>query len=322
MRCNECAPLLEDSLYHKLVATTEKDLAEHLAACDSCAREYALLRREQELYARSELQIRPQFWAGVQARIARENALRAQRFPGLFNVFRIPRVGVAVACLLVAVGSIGLWRYLEVRRGNTIDAQLQNVPPTSVATTNKKAEQRRDVVALTDSRKTQVDGQKRDTSSGRLLVAKRINHRSPSASRAYATKIDKPVPDTDAVVEQNQILLAQKGIASDLDADSARHLEQVEMLLRSFKNGRFLRHSNTLDLPYERRLSKDLVVRNVLLRRDAELAGDVPLIRLLDQFEPFLVDIANLRDNSDSKEIRQVRESLTKAQIIAALHSF
>jgi hypothetical protein len=313
MRCNECAPLLEDFLFHKLVGTTEKDLEGHLAACDSCAREYALLRREQELYARSELQIAPEVWAGVRARIARENESQAQRFAGLFNVFRLYPVSVAIACLAVVVGSIGLWWLFEVLPGGNI-AEVQKAPAVKVAATNQKS----DVVPLTHSSNALLNGEKQDTSTQRPLASKPINLRSSSVSHVYARRIVKLMPGTDALVEQKQMLPAR----SDLDADNARHLDQVEMLLRSFTNGRFLRNSNTLDLAYESSLSKDLLVRNTLLRRDAELAGDVPLTRLLDQFEPFLVDIANLRDNSDSEEIRQVRQNLTKAQIIAALHSF
>jgi hypothetical protein len=309
MDCNECAPLLEDFLYHKLDASTEKGLAEHLSACDSCAREYSLLCTEQELYARCELEIAPDFWTGVQARIASENEVRAQRFAGLFNAFRFVPVGAVVTCLLITVGSIGLWRYLATRSNRPITAEVQNAPPSGVTTTGQK------IVPATGSKTTEdalVDRGKRDMSRRRFIS---------EAARAYAKKIEKPVSATDEVVEQNKLTQKQR-ITTDLDADSARHLEQVEMLLRSFKNGRFLRHSNTLDLKYESSLSKDLLVRNVLLRRDAELAGDVPLTRLLDQFEPFLVDIANLRDNSDSKEIHKVRDSLRKAQIIAAVNSF
>jgi len=309
MKCNECASLLEDLLYSNF-GTTQKDLAEHLTVCDACAREYALLRKEKELYDRCDLEVAPNFWAGVQARIAGENGLHAQRFVGLFDGVRFAHMGAAFTGLIIVVGSIGLWRYLETRPG---PAEFPNAPQVSVATTEQKS----DAVAVTVSSKTEgslID--KRDVSK-HPLVSKPFNLKG--ASRAYARKIEKPLFSTDTVVERNQIFTSQR---RDLDADSARHLEQVEILLRSFKNSRFLRDSNTLDLTYESRLSKDLLVRNALLRRDAELAGDVPLTRLLDQFEPFLVDIANLRDNSDSKEIRQVRESLTKAQIIAALHSF
>jgi len=320
MNCNECAPLLEDLLYHKLSATTENELVEHLTACNACAGEYALLSKEQELYGRCEFQIAPQFWTGVQARIASENGSRAGRFASLFNVFHLPPLGAAVACLFVVLGLIGAWRYFDLRREQTASAEFNDAPPVSVATTDPKSS----AVQGTESRNAEQapsDGVKRNPSSRRLLVSQPMKLKSPDA-REYARKIEKPTVGTDIVVKEKQVLAAQARTTSDLDADSARHLEQVEMLLRSFKNGRLLRHGNTLDLKYESRLSKDLLVQNVLLRHDAELAGDVPLSRLLDRFEPFLLDIANLRTNSDAKEIRLIRENLTKAEIISALHAF
>lgn len=285
MKCDECAPLLEDFLYHEVDASTEKAVAEHLLTCDSCTREYALLRKEQELYARSEVDIAPDFWSGVQARIANENRSGAPWFAGLFNAFRFAPIA-GIAGLMVVVGLIGLWRYFAPRNDNPVTAKIQNVPQISVTTTEQKSV-------------PQIETVKSDISRPHRFVS-------------HVRKVEKPVSITNVVVEN-------KPLSTDLDADSARHLEQVEMLLRSFKNGR---RSNTLDLTYESGLSKDLLARNVLLRRDAELVGDEPLTRLLDQFEPFLVDIANLRDNADSKEIHKVRERLTKSEIIAAVHSF
>lgn len=287
MKCDECAPSLEDYLYNQVDGATEKALAEHVATCESCAREYALLRREQELYAGFEPEFAPDFWSGVQARIANENRSGAQWFAGLFDVFRFAPVA-AIACLMVVVGSIGVWRYLSPRTNHPVTAEVHNAPPLSVTTMVPQTEK------------------------GKIDWMRPYRPVSRSGSRVYARKIEKRAPATNEVV-------ANKPLNTDLDAESTRHLEQVEMLLRSFKNSR---RSNTLDLTYESGLSKDLLVRNVLLRRDAELAGDEPLSRLLDQFEPFLVDIAKLRDNSDSKEIHKVRDRLTKSEIIAAVHSF
>jgi hypothetical protein len=285
MNCDECAPLLEDYLYHEVDASTEKAVAEHLPNCDACAREYELLRKEQELYAHSAVEIAPDFWSGVQARIASENSSPALGFAGLFNAFRFAPIA-GIACLMVIVGLIGLWRYFAPSTYNPVTAKIQDVPQTSVPATEPKT------VPQIETAKSGKSG--------------------PHRFVSHARKVEKPVSVTNVVAEN-------KPLNTDLDADSARHLEQVEMLLRSFKNGR---RSSTLDLTYESGVSKDLLARNILLRRDAELAGDEPLTRLLDQFEPFLVDIANLRDNSDSKEIHNVRERLTKAQIIAAVHSF
>ena len=313
MRCNECAPLLEDFLDQKLVASTEGDIAEHLTACESCAREYVLLHREWQLYTRSEFQIPGDFWTGVQARIARENGSRISRLVDLFMVSRISPITVAIAGLLIVMGFIGVWRYIVERPGNMVTAGLQNTPPTSGTNQPDKA---RSAAVPIDSRS---GGEKENTSSVHPFVGKRISLRSPRIAGDFAGRTKKP--GMDGLDQHNQQLLGQNTVA-DLDAYSTRHLDQVEMLLRSFKNGRLLRRGNTLDLTYESRLSETLLVRNVLLRRDAELVGDVPLTRLLDEFEPFLVEIANLRDNSDSNAIRQVRADLTKAQIIGARHSF
>jgi hypothetical protein len=143
---------------------------------------------------------------------------------------------------------------------------------------------------------------------------------SPVAKN-YAPNEGNPALHADTL-GNDPILPSQTTVAADLDADSVRHIERAEMLLRSFKNSRLLRKANTLDLKYERQLSKDLVSRNSLLRRDAELAGNLPLARLLDRLEPFLLEIANLQDNSGRQEIRFVREGLVREQIIAALQTF
>jgi anti-sigma factor RsiW len=299
VKCEECTPLLEDYLYHKPGATRDERLAEHLSVCSKCAGEYAQLRKEQELYARCDLQLAPEFWAGVRARIRKENNSRFARFPGLFNVFRFDQVAAFVTCLLIVAGLIGLWRYFEMRQDHA-------AAPATVQTSN--------ALSLAGNGKTQeaaVDD-----------VKKNARNRPTHLSRSLVTKIKKPARVANAVAERNPISLDQKTAPRDLDLDSARHLEQVQMLLRSFENGRSLAHANTLDLTYEIRLSKNLLARNALLRDDAELSGNIPLTRLLDRFEPFLLDIANLRHNSDQREIRLVSESLTKAQIVAALQAF
>ena len=312
MKCNECILLLDD-LVDCNPGATAKDLTEHLSICDACAREYTLLRKEMELYDRCALELAPHFWAGVQARIATENEIHAQRFAGLFNVFRFARMGAAVTGLLIVLGSIGLWRYLQTRPG---PREYPKAPQVSVAATQQKG----DATAVTVPSLTERREIDKNDVSKRSLVAKPSNRKN--GSRAYAGMIEKAVSGPDAAVGRDQVFTSPRLAAPDFAADSARHLEQVEILLRSVKNSRLLGRSYTLDLTYESRLSKDLLVRNALLRHDADLAGDVPLTRLLDQFKPFLIEIANLRDNSDANEIRQVKESLTKAEIVAALHSF
>jgi len=314
VKCEECTSLLEDHLYNQLGAADEERLTDHLSDCSECAGEYARLRREQELYASCELQLAPEFWAGVQARIRKENGPRVSGFAGLFN-FRFDQVVAVVTCLLVVAGLIGLWRYFEMGR-NRAASEVNNAPQISTLATAEKS----NAAAVADSGKSQralVDEVKINTPHWRAIFPRPVK-----LSRTSRRKIEKPLFAANAVVERDPMLLAQRSVPRDLDIVSTRHLEQIQMLLRSFENGRFLAHSNTLDLTYEIGLSRNLLARNALVRGDAELAGNIPLTRLLDRSEPFLLDIANLRNNSNQKEIRMVKESLTKAQIVAALQAF
>lgn len=330
MNCKECLSLLEDYLYRQLNATVGEHLVTHLTVCDVCAGEYALLRREQEIYAGCELQVAPEFWAGVRTRITQEKRSRSRKFEvlaGLWSGLRFRPALAVAACCLIGVGLAGLLRYVVETRPASQGARraepqsvpqpdvmptLQNSSPVQVADVGQKPEP---VVDHTDKNAASRGG----------VGLRRVNplHTGISAvPRDNPTKAEQPAPGANVLAEDRPTLPAQNTSASDLDADSVRHIERAEMLLRSFKNGRLLRTASTLDLNYERRLSKDLVGRNILLRRDAELAGDVALARLLDRLEPFLREIANLEDNSGRREIRLVREGLMREQIIAALQTF
>ena len=323
MNCKECISLLEDYRYRRLDATADTHLAIHLRACDGCAGEYALLRREQEIYTQCELQVAPEFWAGVQARISREKDLRAGWLAGLWSGLRLnPALSVAI-CLLVLSSSVGLLRYVEKPAGQSVTAaRPQNIQQPGVALTTKPT---RAAQVVDDGQKPLLDRVEKNARSRGTLALRRPNLRPAgmsSAARDFAKKMENPAPGADVVAEHRPLTPAQKTIASDFDADSARHIERAEMLLLSFKNGRLWPDANTLDINYERRLAKDLVGHNILLRRDAELGGNVALARLLDRLEPFLLDIANLRNKSDREEIRFVREGLMREQIIAALQAF
>lgn len=328
MNCKECISLLEDYLYRQLNATVGEHLVTHLAACDVCAGEYALLRREQEIYAGCELQVAPEFWNAVRTRITQEEQSRSRKFEVLagWRGLRFNPILTVATCCLMLVGLAGLLRYVETRsagqRATTAKTQVGQPPDMTPIRQNSNTGQ---VVDARPKPEALLDQSQKNVRSRGGLALRRVNPGRAGVSRVarnYGTKEEQPAPGASVLVEQRPTLSAQNTIASDLDADSVRHIERAEMLLRSFKNSRLLRTANTLDLNYERRLSKDLVGRNILLRRDAELAGDVALARLLDRLEPFLREIANLQDHSGRREIGLVREGLMREQIIAALQTF
>jgi hypothetical protein len=99
------------------------------------------------------------------------------------------------------------------------------------------------------------------------------------------------------------------------DVDTARHIERVEALLRSFRNAR----PDDQSLAYEREQARSILTINILLRLRAEGEGDLPLEDLLSSVEPLLLDIANLPDQWNPSEADAIRERIVKSQIIAAL---
>ncbi len=117
---------------------------------------------------------------------------------------------------------------------------------------------------------------------------------------------------------------AAAGEARLLDPEEkelASHVEQAQMLLRSIKNARPDR-AGSVDVAYEKSLSRKLLARNATLQLEAEVKGDKGTQQVLDTIEPFLLDIANLRENPSRDEVRSIRERVRKNQIVAALQVY
>jgi hypothetical protein len=106
----------------------------------------------------------------------------------------------------------------------------------------------------------------------------------------------------------------------DLDEqDTAKHIEQSKLLLRSIKNVQISDTDDEIDVTYDKALSRRLLNENVVLRRDAEMKAKFPTKTLLADLEPFLIDIANLPDRARPQDVREIKERVQKTEIVAAL---
>lgn len=103
--------------------------------------------------------------------------------------------------------------------------------------------------------------------------------------------------------------------------EMARHVEQAQMLLRSIKNAR-AEGGDTVNVAYEKQLSRKLLDNNATLQLDAETRGDKETKQVLDRIEPYLLDIANMHDNASREEVRSIRERIDRKEIIAALQVY
>jgi anti-sigma factor RsiW len=97
---------------------------------------------------------------------------------------------------------------------------------------------------------------------------------------------------------------------------TARHAEQAQMLLRSFRNASA---TEAADLSYERERSQELLYRNIVLRREAARGGKANVEATLGQLETILLDIANLPEKPASEDVRSIKNRMERKNIVAML---
>lgn len=164
--------------------------------------------------------------------------------------------------------------------------------------------------------------------------SRRVNTINASAS---TTEIEEELPDPDHLELADAELLSfarqqpsefedEAARASRLigpgEREVARHVERAQALLRSFRNTRSAEGVSSANVAYERALAQRLLRENLALQLDAEEAGDKTTGRVLDAIQPFLRDIANMRDEPSRDEVRSIKERMRKTEIVAALQVY
>jgi hypothetical protein len=128
----------------------------------------------------------------------------------------------------------------------------------------------------------------------------------------------KPVV-TQPTADQSDVLSSDLAYLDVDEQDTALHIEQSKILLRSIKNVQISDTDDEIDVTYDKALSRRLLNENVVLRRDAEMKAKFPTKTLLADLEPFLIDIANLPDRARPEDVRVIKERVQKTEIVAAL---
>jgi hypothetical protein len=124
-----------------------------------------------------------------------------------------------------------------------------------------------------------------------------------------------------AYVNANAVDVAASALNRSADAETltVRHVEQAELLLRTFRNARADATGAATDLSYEKRRAHQLLYQNIVLRREAASAGNVQVATLLDSLEPILLDIANLPAHARDEDVRAIKERVQRKNLVALL---
>jgi len=298
MKCDDCLNLLAEYIDGEVVEHEAAQVSAHLITCANCANEFEALTAEQEIYARydRELNISPSMWNAIAVRTAAEqppsqkSSLRAS----LAGLFAIPRIGfafsgaIAIVIIAVVVGVMYLKTQPQPPRQESFVRNGEPIVPPGGGT-------------------------------------KEVTPPAPSSSPVKVIESRTRTPkhtDRGTKTDDPGVLFADIAYSDLAERDTAEHIQQAENLLRSIRSLQASDDDSEIDVSYEKAMSQRLLNENVVLRRDAEIAGKFPTKELLKDLEPFLIDIANLPDKTTPDKLRVIRDRAQKTEIVAALVSY
>ena len=306
MKCDDCFNLLEEYIDGEAAARDTEQVSAHLITCAACAHELEVLTAEREIYARydRELAISPAMWSAIAARTAESRPIDSgERFSlagwlaGLFATPRYAFAGAAaVAIFAVLIGVVFLRTRTRERQPERETAvKVDNAPRQSPTP---------DVVVI-----------KHPPQMDESVLSGPDKHPAGELSRVIPSRPTRRS-------EQPDVLFADAAYTDIEDKDTADHVAQAENLLRSVRSLQVSDDDEEVDVSYEKATSRRLLNENVVLRRDAEMAGKFPAKKLLGELEPFLIDIANLPDKTTPTDLRAINDRMQKTEIVAALRSY
>jgi hypothetical protein len=310
MKCDDCFNLLEEYLDGEAAERDAAQVSAHLITCAVCAQEFEALTAEREVYARydRELEISASTWNAIAARTVAESAtdspVRFKFGEWIAGLFATPRYGFAgaLAVLILAI-TIGLV-YLRTR------------------TTNPPANQD-NLASLSDRSPGVPAGNSSENTKPSDALETGVNAPNTGGRRPFETKIaQQSRPQPPRRIDQPDVLYTDAAYTDIEDKDTASHLDQAQNLLLSFRTIKYSDDDEQVDVSYEKTESRRLLNENIVLRRDAEMAGKFPAKSVLGSLEPFLIDIANLPDNATPNDVRQIKERMQKTEIVAELRSY
>ena len=304
----------------------QRTLAE-IAGCASCGEQYQALRLTLERFDEATDLMQPQesYWPGYEARLRAR--LIADERPTVWQRFRetlsslAPRPAWAVSFAALVLMALLLWTWVK-QPGNNVSEppqQAQTPPPTVPAPEpQREKEEERIVRELPKENKRgyqQVKSPNPSTSRRRgteQQLARQVdNGRREAADQAVAS-----VPVFAAG------LMPSSTMAAIVNEETQQHFEKSQIFLRSFRNLSLAGKELTAAIAGERQRSRSLLFQNIVLRREAEMKGNLPVEQVLNDLEPVLIDIANLPDHVSAGDVRTIRSRIQRKAIITTLQTY
>ena len=292
------------SLIDGELATAEaRDVERHLLGCNECQQVRADFLNLRTQIASFETSLQPE----AQNRALKKILGTEHRAPvrGLRWSFGAPAIAFATFVIAAAIIGLVFYQNFTTRDRNpeqvaAVQQQAPNPSPAPSGSVEQSSQQQ--------PQATPEPGREQQPAPGKG------NEETPRRQPSTPKKIVRePKPGEQFAAVPGPIR------AADAQTLTAMHFEKSETLLLSFRNVRLNQPGTAAEVAYERKRAQQLVYQNMMLRREADAAGDVQISSLLENLEPILIDIANLPERPDDDAVRVIRQRVERKNIVPLL---
>lgn len=327
MNCEKYTHLIDDLVEGELDEQFADEVSLHIFDCQSCKIQFQTLEREKEMYSHYLFEVEPlndlpgrfqtkleiqEAQSGLAAKTFFKSAIRLSN---IFNSIRLnPTFAFAIALILLTFG-FGLFSLINEEK--TKLERIADSQPSfpAIPMMFPKINKTDDVIAPVKPKKvdeiTKNEKRKPESIAKPITVKQSVKVKNEEPSPKIKRKIVKP--------SEEELQLRQ---IQTLEIETARQIEKVELLLRSFRNARLIEGSEIYDISYEKQQARKLLQNNIALRQRAESYGTLFTEEMLNKIEPYLLDIANLEIDSAPEEVLQIKDRVRNQNIIASLQGF
>jgi hypothetical protein len=316
--CVKTRELLVDLVFDELGPEARRRALLELEGCPDCLAQYRSMTEALRVFDQVTETAMPDesYWPGYETRL--HERLRLERpswmrrladWIGGFGPLTVRPLSMAAGLALVLL-AIGWWTWQRRQAVGPTPGAPYVAAKTPTPRPNVESH---DKVIATTPKSGEISKRRKSVHPTVHLAAANSNGNAPSVRREE--RVGEMVKDVVVSRGFDQPLIA----ASLFTPETIRHFEKAQLMLRSFRNASAAKSFAATDLAYERQMSRRLLYQNILLRRDAEMKGNLPAEEALSGLEPFLLDIANLPDNPSPGELGGIRERLQRKELIASL---
>ncbi|HJQ68881.1 MAG TPA: hypothetical protein VKA70_07905 [Blastocatellia bacterium] len=307
--CRKFKERLVDLLFESAGADERSRLLREVNSCEACQNLYRSMSEALAVFDQVADTALPEeaYWTGynerLRARLSEQPRPRRRALAALVEMISLARlplpVRIAVASLLVAAALWLVFSQKETTRPREPEVVANDQPASGQETLSR------------DDKRVETAGPK--TIQTTAPVPRRKTNRE--------TRGHKPVEAVD-VMREDRAYDRRAATADYLSLEVAGHVEQAELLMRSFRNIEQSPEQAAVDVSYEKELSKELLAKNRRLRRSAENRRNLAVGDLLTDIEPLLLDIANLPDSPTQDDVRSIKDLMQRQEVVAALQFY